>query len=363
MTANEVPQEVLNAFTAYSPDLPEHSAGEMTVEKIGDGLINNSYKVFCELKPDIFLQRINKNVFVRPQDVQKNYIHIWEYAELESADIYLPSPVYLDASNSLYMDENGEFWRAFELIDNSSTVRAPQTASQARSVATTFGRFTAAFSDMNIELLAEVIPGFHDLNLRYSQFEESLQTELYERMAVAVDLVKELKQRERYKHFYDIITESGEFPKRVMHHDAKISNVLFNKETGRVICPVDFDTVMPGYFFSDLGDMIRSMAGSQDEAANNTSELFIRKDFYESIISGYSEIMMDHFTAAEKKYIHSAGLIMIYMQALRFITDYLNGDQYYKTGYPGQNFDRAKNQLTLLQRLEEFLSAEYKFRV
>lgn len=363
MTANEVPQQVLEAFTAYSPDLPEHSAGRMTVEKIGDGLINHSYKVFCELKPDIFLQRINKLVFSRPQDVQANYIHLWEYAEFEFAGIRLPAPVYLNARNSLYMDDNGEFWRAFELIEDSSTILTAKTTSQAKAVAKTFGRFTDAFSNMNIELLTEVIPGFHDLNLRYSQFEESLQTELYERMAVAIDLVQALKQRERYKHFYDIITESGEFPRRIMHHDAKISNVLFNAKTGRVICPVDFDTVMPGYFFSDLGDMIRSMAANQDEGQNDSSELFIRKDFYEAILTGYTEALAHQFTSAEKKYIHSAGLIMIYMQALRFLTDYFNGDQYYKIEYPDQNFDRAKNQLTLLAKLEEFLSSAYNFRV
>lgn len=144
-----------------------------------------------------------------------------------------------------------------------------------------------------------------------------------------------------------------------MHHDAKIANVLFSKTTGRVICPVDFDTVMPGYYFSDLGDMIRSMAGNADENYLHFEKIQIRKSYYDAIVSGYLSIMEKQLTDSEKKYIHYAGLIMIYMQAIRFITDFMRGGIYYKTEYKGQNFDRALNQLTLLKRLEELLKNAY----
>jgi thiamine kinase-like enzyme len=149
----------------------------------------------------------------------------------------------------------------------------------------------------------------------------------------------------------------------VMHHDAKIANILFSKKTGDVICPVDFDTVMPGYFFSDLGDMIRSMACSLDETSTDFENLTIRKEFYKAIVEGYLSVMKNQFTVSENKYIHYAGLLMIYMQALRYMTDYLNGDIYYKTNYAEQNFDRAKNQVILLKRLEEFFKDEYQFSV
>ncbi|MCW3116875.1 MAG: phosphotransferase [Chitinophagaceae bacterium] len=146
-----------------------------------------------------------------------------------------------------------------------------------------------------------------------------------------------------------------------MHHDAKIANVLFDKKTGQVICAIDFDTTMPGYFFSDLGDMIRSMACSSDEHNTDFSHLHIRKDFYKAIVSGYLGVMNNYLTDEEKKYIHSAVLLMIYMQAVRFFADYLNNDVYYQISYPEQNFDRATNQLTLLRNLEQFLSEEYNF--
>src|SRR5207249_994138 len=117
-------------------------------------------------------------------------------------------------------------------------------------------------------------------------------------------LAEELKRRERYKHFYDIIISSDEFPQRVMHHDAKISNVLFDKGTDKLVCLVDFDTVMPGYFFSDLGDMVRTMVCPVDEASVDFKKIKIRKSFYDALVNGYLSIMKKHFTASEKKYIH-----------------------------------------------------------
>ena len=359
----QIPPEVLEAFTTYEPGLPDHSAGEIKVEIIQGGLINRSYKISCQLKADFFLQLLNKDVFEQPEQVQDNYINLRQYAEFEFTGLRLPSPRYCGKMKTLFVDKRNNYWRAFEFIDDAKTLTVAAKPAQAKATAKAFAKFTAAFDEMNIHQLKIVIPGFHNLSLRYQQFEEALKGELYERMAKALPLIEELKDRERYKHFYEIITESNEFPQRVMHHDAKIANILFHKKTGKVICPVDYDTAMPGYFFSDLGDMIRSMAGSEDEGSTNFTNIYIRKDFYEAIITGYLEIMGSRFTDSEKKYTHQAGLMMIYMQALRFMTDYLNGDVYYRIAYPEQNFDRATNQLVLLQKLEEFLFQQYKISV
>ena len=360
---NKISQEVLEAFTKYTPGLPEHSAGKMTVEPIAGGLINRTFKVTCELKSPFLLQQVNTNVFNNPEEVQSNYILLSQYAEFEFTGLKMPWPVYLNKSETLFVDAENNYWRAFEFIENAISINTATKAAQARATAKAFAKFTSAFDDLNVSLLKETIPGFHNLSLRYQQFEEALKTELYERMAKALPLIGELKLRERYKHFYEIITESDEFPKRVMHHDAKIANILFSNLTGKVICPVDFDTVMPGYFFSDIGDMIRSMTCRLDENSLDYARIEVRKIFYEAIVNGYLSVLGNQLTDSEKKYIHYAGLLIIYMQALRFMTDYLNGDIYYKITYPEQNFDRAKNQLTLLQKLEEFLSINYQFKV
>ena len=354
-----VPAAVLKAFISDKDGIPVEEIEHLRVEQIGNGLINHSYKITCTNHADFFLQQINTAVFEHPQWLQHNYMEIWQFAEFEFTGLKLPAPIFCGHQDTLYNDHEGGYWRAFEFIENSKTLSVAQKPAQARATARAFARFTLAFEEMNTRLLKEVIPGFHDLGLRYRQFEEALQTEHYERMAVSRELISELKKRERYRHFYEIITESGEFPKRVMHHDAKISNVLFHEKTGKVICPVDYDTVMPGYYFSDLGDMIRSMVSAEDE--NQLTEPVIRKEFYEAIVNGYTDVLGGILSSSERKYIHAAGLLMIYMQALRFLSDYLNGDIYYQVIRPEQNLERARNQYSLLRNLENFLQEEYQF--
>ncbi len=358
-------KEAVLAFGNYHSFLPtvDQDFSEFIVTPINGGLINHTYKVESPLSVSFLLQQINQKVFKRPEDVQANYINLWQYAEFEFTGLLLPAPQFYNKTSALFIDTDGNYWRAFEFIENSISVSIATKPAQAKAVARTFGEFTAAYGEMNVEMLKTVIPDFHNLSLRYQQFEESLNTELYERIAKALPLINEFKERERYKHFYELIIESDKFSKRVMHHDAKISNVLFSQKSGKVICPVDFDTTMPGYFFSDLGDMIRSMVCSEDENSIHFDKIKIRKTFYDAIISGYLMEMANQLTDAEKRYIHHAGLLMIYMQALRFLTDYLNGDVYYKINYPDHNFHRAKNQFMLLKSLEEFLQKQYDYKI
>ena len=357
----EIYQEALDASTVHR---------DLIVTPITTGLINQTFKVIIRSNGHKFLlQQINQDVFPEPEKVQANYEKIWSYIHYESPPRDIPNPVivpeplpFLD-DTKLFCDSQNKYWRKFEFIDGAQTFHTATTSIQARTVARVFGSITSSFEFFDLNTLSITIPGFHDLSLRFRQFKESLHKNNYERLRKAASTINQLKEKEHYVSFYEVMTESEEFEKRFMHHDAKISNILFSEETGQVICPVDLDTCMPGYFFSDLGDMIRSMVCSEDESNSKFSEINIRKDFYESIIDGYMEVMQKLLTDSEKKFIHYSGLLMTYMQALRFLSDYLNGDIYYKTTYPGQNFDRANNQLILLQRLEDFLSANYQFKV
>jgi hypothetical protein len=354
MTAT-VPPEVLEAFTSYTDFLPPHSAGATSVQPIDEGLIHHSYKVSCELKPHFFLQQINKNVFTDPVIVQENYVLLSQYAEFEFTGLNLPWPLSYERNKTLFKDHDGNYWRAFNFIDDSKTISIANTPAQAKATAQAFAKFTKSFNAFNIELLRETLPGFHNLSCRYEQFEKAMEGDACERQQKAADVIDELQKRERYKFFYEEITASPEFPKRVIHHDAKIGNVLFNSKTEKIICLVDLDTAMPGHFFSDVGDIIRSSACSKDENCTAFDQISIRKEFYDAITEGYLSVLNNVLTPAEKKYFHYAGLLMVYMQSLRFITDYLNCDVYYKTTSPDHNYNRAKNQLTLLKRLEEYL--------
>jgi Ser/Thr protein kinase RdoA (MazF antagonist) len=206
-----------------------------------------------------------------------------------------------------------------------------------------------------------IIPRFHDVRWRFEQFTQALENDAKQRLLRADELIRAFQKRSYLVEFYDRITQQPEFKLRVMHHDCKMSNLLLDEKTALPLCPIDWDTLMPGYYFSDLGDLIRSLSGTHPEDYADTHRIGIRKDFYRALLEGYLEGMGQAFTPSEKKLIHHAGPLMIYMQGLRFLTDYLNGDVYYKTTYPQQNFDRASNQHALLTRLETFLLQEYDY--
>ncbi len=348
-------QEALTAFS--------DSYYEFDVEPVTGGLINQSFKATNrETGKSFLLQQINDNVFTRPDKVQENYRLLWNHLAKEETSFFIPSPKNFKNHQSLFRDSGSVYWRVLEFVEGAHSFNSPENAEQAGQVAKTFSRFTALFEGFDAGKLHITIPDFHNLSLRFAQFQQAKKSRLYERLYRSAPLVQELNARGHYASLYEVLTESLAFKKRVMHHDAKIGNVLF-AANGEVICPVDFDTTMPGYIFSDLGDMVRSMAGNKDENEEDTGSIEIRKEYYNAIVNGYLENISPFLTDAEKKYIHFSGIVMIYMQALRFLTDYLNGDVYYKTVSKEQNYHRAANQVALLKKLEAFLEKEYGFKI
>lgn len=347
-------KEALEAFANPFPGF--------SVEHVTNGLINQSYKVTDRnTRSSFLLQQINQHVFEEPEKIQQNYESLWKYINAKKTYLYIPEPKIFVNKRTWYVDQNKRYWRIFEFIENTKTLTVAENIKEAGAVAETFAIFTACFNDFNIEELQITIPDFHNVSLRFEQLKQVAKTASAERLGKSTELFEKLLQRERYARLYEEFTVSGEFRKRIIHHDAKISNVLFDTRSGKVVCPVDFDTVMPGYFFSDLGDMIRTMTCKEDETSTNFDKIHIRKEFYDAIVSSYSGILKDQLTASENKYIHAAGLLVIYMQALRFLTDYLQNDRYYQVSYNEHNFDRALNQTVLLNKLEVFLSENYNF--
>ncbi|MFM2146198.1 MAG: hypothetical protein RL732_1034 [Bacteroidota bacterium] len=348
--------------SAVKAFIPEGNPTTLSVKPVDGGLINHSYKVESPSFHSFLLQQINQHVFRDPEAVQYNYLSIWNYAQSHPEAIKLPKPLLDSDGKALFMDAQGGAWRAFEFMQEVVAHPVASALHEAFATAQTFARFTSGFSGFDPAQLKIVIPDFHNLSFRYKQFQEALKGSGEKRKAEAAYMIHEMLNRSHYKDFYETIVAMKDlFKTRVMHHDAKIANVLFNKQNGEVICAVDFDTVMPGLYFSDLGDMIRSMACNLDENNIEFSSVSIRSDYYDSILSGYYSIMEPFLTEGERKHIHHSGLLMIYMQALRFLSDYLNNDIYYKITYPEQNKDRAMNQLILLQSLESLLRSHYHY--
>jgi len=335
--------------------------GEPQVALLGNGLIHRTYKVVFTGEghsEPIVLQSINRHMFKQPENIIHNYRIVYDSIN-GNGQLHIPPLVPTHHGQWYWIDEDNHFWRATAFIKNSYTLLVAQTAADAFKTAQCYAGFTRSLNKVDTTALRAIIPHFHDLDLRYRQFEEAITHAPIDRLLKSTHVIAELRQRKNLADFYlRIQQEPAHYRIRVMHHDCKLSNILLDTATHQVICPVDLDTVMPGLYFSDIGDMIRSMAATQDEESTRWEEIDINADFYHAIIDGYTAGMGDSFTPEEKAHIHYAGLIMIYMQSLRFIADFLNKDVYYKISYPEQNLNRALNQLILLEKLEAFLEKE-----
>ncbi|MFM6925696.1 MAG: phosphotransferase enzyme family protein [Ferruginibacter sp.] len=317
----------------------------------GSGLINATWKIADELgTPKYILQKINQQVFKHPDDIAFNIRLIDNYLKTHFSDYLFVSPVVTTRGEEL-VHADDSFYRMFPFIAGSHTIDVVEKPQQAYEAAKQFGRFTKFLSGFNASALKITLPDFHNLTLRYQQFESALEKGNPQRIAESKDLVATIKQNKRIVDEFELHKEK--FKLRVTHHDTKISNVLFDeKEQG--FCVIDLDTVMPGYFISDVGDMMRTYLCPVSEEEKNFSKVIIRKEFYDAIVDGYLSEMGVELTEIEKQYFNYAGEFMIYMQAIRFLTDHLNEDTYYGAKYEGHNFVRAGNQVTLLQKLQEF---------
>jgi hypothetical protein len=334
----------------------------IVVESLGNGLIHHTYRIAEPLhQKKLVLQAINTTIFTSPASIINNYQEIYTYLQSHHSKTSIPAPMPDKDGKLLWVDDEKNCWRASTFIENSYSPMNAVTEQEAYTVAKSFAAFTNSLGGIDITKLKEIIPGFHNLSLRFDQFEHAVKNAPVQRLLKATHIIAELRQRKKLVSFYGSIHHNKDYPDRVMHHDCKISNILFDKNTNNVICPVDLDTTMPGKFFSDLGDMIRTMACTVDENSTSWEEIEVRPSFYQSILKGYLEGAGNIFTSSEIENIHYSGLILTYMQSLRFVTDYLNGDVYYKISYSEQNLSRALNQLILLEKLEEFLKGSFSF--
>lgn len=322
-----------------------------TIKPFGTGLINHTWLVVNAEKKYI-LQKINTSVFKNPEAIAANISSIADYLQKHQPDYVFVSPIpTIDGKQMAFSDEpDGGYYRVFPFVPDSHSKDVALTADSAYEAALQFGRFTRLLSGFNTDSLQITLPHFHDLGFRYQQFLTSLQNGNPERMNNASELIQYLQQQSTIVTTFIAIQNNPAFKKRVTHHDTKISNVLFNSKD-KAVCVIDLDTLMPGYFISDVGDMMRTYLPTVNEEEADYSKIAIRTDMYRAIEKGYLEEMGEELSPEEKHAFFYAATFMIYMQAIRFLADYCNNDVYYGEHYPGQNLVRAGNQIVLLQKL------------
>jgi len=324
----------------------------MKARPFGSGLINATYLIDCS-NGQFILQRINQEVFRHPEYIAENIRLINDYLQRTHPNYFFVSPLTTRRHQNMFWRQDLGYYRLTPFVPGSQSIDVVENAAEAFESSQQFGLFTARLARFDPHTLKITLPDFHNLRLRYNQFTNTLQHGNQERIHAAQEAIQFIESQQSIVREYEkICSNPQQYPVRVMHHDTKISNVLLDKNK-KGICVIDLDTVMPGYFFSDVGDMLRTYLSPVSEEERDFNKIGIRIPIFEAIVKGYFSEMKNELTSAEKESFVFAGKILIYMQAIRFLTDHFNNDIYYGAKYPGHNFIRGTNQIALLKKLNE----------
>ncbi len=326
----------------------------INVFPFGSGHINDTYKVETEGR-NYLLQRINHSIFKDVEGLTGNFLKVTGHIR-EKLNSSNSGPqtlkLYPTHSNTYFLkDHEGNYWRLLDFIEDSSSYDLVENQTIAHEGGKAYGEFVKMLSDFPAETLVETIPKFHDIHFRLDNFRKAAKNDSAKRADDSKNEIDFIEARaEEMKCIIRLGTE-GKIPLRVTHNDTKINNVLFDK-TGKGICVIDLDTVMPGYIHYDFGDSIRTFTNTASEDEPDLSKVGMDPDYYAAFTRGFLEETKAILKTEELKYLAFSAKLMTYIIGLRFFTDHLEGDVYYKTKYPGHNLTRAKTQFKLLESME-----------
>lgn len=330
------------------------------VKPLGNGLINDTFLVVTEGEnPDYVLQRINNAIFQDVEGMQRNIEAVTGHLRMKLAakgvnDIdrrvlrFVPDKT---TGKTFYFDGN-DYWRVSVFIPRTVTVQEVN-AETARSAGRAFGDFEAMLADLQAPMI-ETIPDFHNMELRLRQLRDAVAADPVGRLAAVSDLVEAIEARADEMTAAERLGREGKLQKRLCHCDTKVNNMLLDAATGEVLCVIDLDTVMPSFVFSDYGDFLRTGACTTAEDEPDTSKIDFDMDIYNAFTEGYLSAAT-FLTPQERRMLPYAARLFPYMQAVRFLADYINGDTYYKTAYPDHNLVRTRAQLALLAAIDHRL--------
>ncbi len=325
-----------------------------SIRPLGNGLINDTYLVVTAGENDDYvLQRINNSIFQDVDLLQHNVEAVTSHIrkkliEAGEDDISRKVLHFVETGEgkTYYMDGAGRYWRVSVFIPRAKTFEAV-TPEYSYYAGKAFGNFEAMLVDLP-ETLGETIPDFHNMELRMRQLRDAVAQDAKGRLSEVRDIVDELESHAHEMCKAERMGREGKLPKRVCHCDTKVNNMMFDEE-GRVLCVIDLDTVMPSFVFSDYGDFLRTGANFVAEDDPEIGKVGFREDIFESFTKGYLESAKSFLTPVETENLPYAVALFPYMQCVRFLTDYINGDTYYKIKYPEHNLVRTRNQLALFR--------------
>lgn len=338
----------------------------LAVEPLGNGLINDTFRVKTDGPSDYVLQRINNAIFQDVALLQHNIEAVTRHIRAKLAgdpDIdrkvlrFLPLK---DGSKTYFEAEDGTFWRISVFIKGARTYETvdPESSYHAGKA---FGQFEAMLADIP-DTIGETIPDFHNMELRARQLREAVEADAAGRMAdpAVKDLVNEILAYEEEMCKAERMHREGTLPKRICHCDTKVNNMMLDEE-GNVLCVIDLDTVMPSFVFSDFGDFMRTAGNTGAEDDPNLDNVSLDMDIFRAFAKGYVESAGVFLTPVERENLPYAALLFPYMQTVRFLADYINGDTYYKIQYPEHNWVRSLAQWKLFRSAKDCLPQMKQF--
>ncbi|MDE5837087.1 MAG: aminoglycoside phosphotransferase family protein [Paramuribaculum sp.] len=328
-----------------------------SIKPLGNGLINDTYIVRTEGDaPDYVLQRINHNIFTDVDTLMTNICEVTSHIrkKLEAAgekdiDRKVLTFVPNTTDGKYYFFDGENYWRVMVFIPDAHTFEAVNPESS-RNAGKAFGNFQAMLVNIDAEL-KESIPDFHNMEFRLKQLRDAVEADPEGRVAEVKPILDELEKRAHEMTKAERLYREGKLPKRICHCDTKVNNMMFD-DNGDILCVIDLDTVMPSFIFSDYGDFLRTGANKLAEDDPDIDRVEFDMDIFRAFTEGYLSSAKSFLTPLEIENLPYAAALFPYMQAVRFLTDYINGDTYYKIKYPDHNLVRTRNQFKLLQSVE-----------
>ncbi|MEM1085158.1 MAG: aminoglycoside phosphotransferase family protein [Verrucomicrobiota bacterium] len=334
----------------------------LSAEPYGNGHINDTYAVlFNQSGTEVryVFQRINHEVFPDPGTLMENVERVCAHSqaklrEVGAADASRRSLSLIPTrEGASWLVDDVNHWRCYPFIEKARTYEAVVSLNQATAAARAFGGFQEMLADLPGERLFEVIPAFHDTRDRFLKLVGAFERDACGRAASVSEEMGFVRRREGEVGWIVDAVADGRIPERITHNDTKLNNVMIDDATGEGICVIDLDTVMPGTVLNDFGDMVRTASNPEREDSRDLSGVRMRIDYFEALARGYLEGASGFLTGSEVELLPLSGKLMSLECGMRFLTDFLDGDVYFKTHREGHNLDRCRAQFKLVESIEE----------
>ena len=328
-------------------------------EPYGNGHINDTFLVVADKR--YILQRMNTSIFTKPVELMENIIGVTEHIRKKTAEMggdvarcSLTVVSTLDGAR-YFKDSEGYYWRLYDFVEGTVTKERVENANDFYTCAKAFGNFQQMLSDYPAETLNEPIANFHNTPWRYENLMKAVKADKCGRLASVLPEVEFAKEREEFCNILENARADGSLPLRVTHNDTKLNNILFDEKTQEPVCVIDLDTVMPGYSVTDFGDSIRFGANTAAEDETDLSKVTLDLELFKTYAKGFIEGCGGSLTKKEIELLPEGAMMMTLECGMRFLTDYLEGDTYFKIHRENHNLDRARNQFALVADMEKKL--------